>query len=208
MDSELKPCPFCGKVDIEIVENEGEEWIMCDTCTSAMMNISEASIENWNTRPIEDDLRAEIERIKSAAICAYCDGVVPIGSITLHVELCDKHPISKLRAENERLNKAIEALGKYPGGWDSVFMGCYDTAQKLRIENEQLKANELLWQKAITEKEHERNRTVNKLECENQRLRVALEEIASEYGVAYERDPYEVSAWNLVVIARKALEGK
>lgn len=62
-----------------------------------------------NTLIVERDAaRAEVERLTSSAICAYCEGVVPIGSITLHVELCDKHPISKLRAENERLRAALE----------------------------------------------------------------------------------------------------
>lgn len=45
-----------------------------------------------------------------------------------------------LKAECERLNQVVETLGKYPGGWDQLFMGALETAKKLRAENARLRA--------------------------------------------------------------------
>jgi len=47
------------------------------------------------------------------------------------------------RAEVERLNKAVDILGKYPGGWDQVFLKSYETAQELRAEVEITRKSEM-----------------------------------------------------------------
>ena len=52
----LKPCPFCGGT--KICTENGINLNYCDNCSA------ESNIEHWNTRPIEDELRAEIERLK------------------------------------------------------------------------------------------------------------------------------------------------
>ena len=58
--SELKPCPFCGGKNVLSTElQDGLPFIAYCQCGA------ENEAENWNTRPIEDDLRkriAELER--------------------------------------------------------------------------------------------------------------------------------------------------
>jgi hypothetical protein len=65
---ELKPCPFCGEIpEIESYGIAGHgkdnvvrcENILCSNHTAGFMHI-----ETWNNRPIEDALRAEIEKLK------------------------------------------------------------------------------------------------------------------------------------------------
>lgn len=60
-DRELKPCPFCGSEDVRFPESIGEPpYNACRLCGSM------ALIAKWNSRPIEDALRAEVERLKVA----------------------------------------------------------------------------------------------------------------------------------------------
>ena len=58
--SELKPCPFCG----EPVEfNKFAEKVVCEDCGATIYS------DYWNTRPIEDALQAENERLKEELQC-------------------------------------------------------------------------------------------------------------------------------------------
>lgn len=59
MSEKLKPCPFCGKMPE--VEPNGDcycDYYICPMAPDSYMP------KDWNTRPIEDELRAEIERLK------------------------------------------------------------------------------------------------------------------------------------------------
>ena len=101
MSEQLKPCPFCGS-KAELL-NDGT----VAECSQDFLD--ELTVEEWNTRPIEDKLRAKIE--------------------SLIRRLGQEHGFNDdLRAENERL---VEQLDYKPG--DTVPIA------KLRIENEQLK---------------------------------------------------------------------
>ena len=56
--SELKPCPFCGAdktVDVHSIFPDKSECFLCG-----------ATAPHWNSRPIEDALRAENERLRKA----------------------------------------------------------------------------------------------------------------------------------------------
>ena len=70
MSEELKACPFCGSEDITI-ESFGEQRITacCSTCecNTGYMRDNLEAIESWNTRPIEDALRAELELSRKIA---------------------------------------------------------------------------------------------------------------------------------------------
>jgi hypothetical protein len=68
MSEELKPCPFCGE-PVEIKSNyhtdsEGyfnrHEWVECTGCFRDFW-----SVNDWNTRPIEDALRAEVAQLRN-----------------------------------------------------------------------------------------------------------------------------------------------
>ena len=65
MSEELRPCPFCksNNTTLDYYEiscpQELGTIVVCNDCGA-----SAKSIVDWNTRPIEDELRAEIERLK------------------------------------------------------------------------------------------------------------------------------------------------
>jgi Lar family restriction alleviation protein len=68
MSEELRECPFCGSEDIEIYHNSfSDDWaVECRECGGERNRLwDEASaVELWNTRPAEDSLREETERLK------------------------------------------------------------------------------------------------------------------------------------------------
>lgn len=77
-DQALKPCPFCGQpAEWEKGEYEdGRPWnyIACSSCeamgpdTARDMLSWPQAIAAWNRRATEADLRAEVERLRSALI--------------------------------------------------------------------------------------------------------------------------------------------
>ena len=56
--SNLLPCPFCGAMPIG-----HDDRYMCST-PGCVMQEDTISAENWNTRPIEDDLRKRIAELE------------------------------------------------------------------------------------------------------------------------------------------------
>lgn len=78
-EQELKPCPCCEnendcdpqvEIFIEYINFCAEKvplyYVECNSCQlrTDSNQLKQESIDNWNTRPIEDELRAEIERLK------------------------------------------------------------------------------------------------------------------------------------------------
>lgn len=53
----LKPCPFCGGAKICTEKSININY--CDNCSA------ESNIEHWNTRPIEDELKARIAELEA-----------------------------------------------------------------------------------------------------------------------------------------------
>ncbi|MBO7330062.1 MAG: Lar family restriction alleviation protein [Lentisphaeria bacterium] len=70
MSEELKPCPFCGQdVSIGPVDDCTHYWyVCCEDCdiTRFIFGSKQESIKIWNTRPAEDALKAEVERLTQA----------------------------------------------------------------------------------------------------------------------------------------------
>lgn len=66
--SELKPCPFCGNetiYDVAIETNRAA--VRCTKCGHGINGAPpEAVYKLWNTRPIEDALRAELAQARDA----------------------------------------------------------------------------------------------------------------------------------------------
>lgn len=58
--SDLKPCPFCGANDYRVSRHHASDIVSCGHCCG------ENSVDWWNTRPIEDALRAELDDIKAS----------------------------------------------------------------------------------------------------------------------------------------------
>lgn len=63
----LKPCPFCGTITVSSVfsidvYNWYEESVVCEECRCRINHPKAIAI--WNTRPAEDALKAEVERLK------------------------------------------------------------------------------------------------------------------------------------------------
>ena len=68
--NKLKPCPFCGgeAFYIKIMGNyEKPHEIYCSKCDGAITEgrSEKQVVTNWNTRPIEDELRARIAELEA-----------------------------------------------------------------------------------------------------------------------------------------------
>ena len=82
MSEELKSCPFCGgeAFYIKIMGNyEKPHEIFCSKCDGAITEgrSEKQVVTNWNTRPIEDELRkriAELETEKECEMRVFKDG--------------------------------------------------------------------------------------------------------------------------------------
>lgn len=70
MTDELKPCPFCGHADGLDHWEKTEDWeadlmwVSCSHCDMTISSNTGFGADTWNTRPIEDALRAEIETLE------------------------------------------------------------------------------------------------------------------------------------------------
>jgi hypothetical protein len=61
--TDLKPCPFCGE---SAAWEPTSEWTECGHC-AATGSFRDLWKGDWNTRPIEDSLRARAEAAEAAA---------------------------------------------------------------------------------------------------------------------------------------------
>lgn len=68
--SEMKPCPFCGSDNVKSEEPLGI--IYCWYCGADMAT----DLDEWNTRPIEDDLRKRIAELE-----AMVDKLIEAGEV-------------------------------------------------------------------------------------------------------------------------------
>lgn len=66
MTDELKPCPFCGREAVEITYfsytfNKQYHQVKCGNDDCEMNGFENMLVDDWNTRPIEDDLRKKLD---------------------------------------------------------------------------------------------------------------------------------------------------
>ena len=65
----LKPCPLCGTTE-NVAQYSGKPYkgsrqVYCNKCGLQWFTNTDGSYDTWNTRPIEDGLQAEIERLNA-----------------------------------------------------------------------------------------------------------------------------------------------
>lgn len=76
MSEELKPCPFCGGVDVKLRQHlaTNMSWVSCTECgleaPSETGWTDDISIEYWNTRS-DAAKDAEIEKLKAELAATY-----------------------------------------------------------------------------------------------------------------------------------------
>ena len=85
--SEMKLCPFCGWEFAEHAWNEfGEEYRVCDQCGASSGTVD--SKWDWQSRPIEDELRKRIAELESARRWrVVADGELPDDDVEVFVLL-------------------------------------------------------------------------------------------------------------------------
>ena len=66
MSDELKPCPFCGSIPEVHYDNDGTRIIRCANTECAGLYWEDFDDITWNTRPIEDALRAKNAQLRAA----------------------------------------------------------------------------------------------------------------------------------------------
>ena len=80
MSNALKPCPFCGGAEQEIIYQNGIDGIACISCLGCFGNCAGNSdlfaAKSWNTRPIEDALQSQIDQLKT-----QLSGITQYGSV-------------------------------------------------------------------------------------------------------------------------------
>lgn len=77
MQSEPKPCPFCKCKPIPFIAGSSKYSVRCSNENCGVRpsgrfiggsNTPEEAIELWNSRPIEDALQSEIDRLKAELV--------------------------------------------------------------------------------------------------------------------------------------------
>lgn len=109
MTEELKPCPFCGMNTVLGEDDSGLDQYYCGNPMCHVSVITDSRCDNawktWNTRPIEDALRAERDALKSEVerIGKEYGDLDAINSQTVKMHSDQLDYSLELRAEVERL---------------------------------------------------------------------------------------------------------
>ena len=107
MSEELKPCPFCGKDEANFTTDKwGNYYVECEYCGAQTnpYDDKEIVIEEWQTRPIEDDLIARIAELSQAV------GLITTLKPTMVMDA--DHPLEMAKEVAEYVNNRIAELEK------------------------------------------------------------------------------------------------
>jgi hypothetical protein len=137
MDNNLKPCPFCGS-DAELITKHKAlaYFIECSNtmCTaSERADTAEEVFTSWNTRPIEDALRAEINALNTLYRNSQDDYAVLSGDRDkLRTE------VDQLKGDLLRLTELFEDVVNQachtPDGLEDYRISAYEDALDYLIE--------------------------------------------------------------------------
>ena len=113
----LKPCPFCGKDEANFTTDKwGYYYVECEYCGAQTnpYDDKEFVIEEWQTRPIEDDLRNRIAELGSELGRKSVELGELVGENILWKVINDKLKSSRenLERENDRLQEKVSDLLK------------------------------------------------------------------------------------------------
>lgn len=92
--SELKPCPFCGKKIKEVPGFNGVCGCESDNCQGSLVEYM--TLDEWNTRPVEDALRARIAELEQAQRWIPVSERLPDASEKVQDVLCYNAPILEM----------------------------------------------------------------------------------------------------------------
>lgn len=110
MTNELKKYPFCGS-EVEMHRGVYSQYIMCRNKECEAMSLSNMDgavvLKAWNTRPIEDALRAENERLKKQYEIVRAHAIVQDCG-----RLCDADSGINFKLQLDRSEKHIDWLAK------------------------------------------------------------------------------------------------
>lgn len=130
MTDELKTCPFCGgggagyMDDVQYPDTPNERVWYAVTCGHCDANGAwdlgkSGAVEKWNTRAVEDALRARIlvleaelgiVSLSADEVAALTTGVVEIPGDVQPEGIKRTHLEDKLRAENDILRGALQTI--------------------------------------------------------------------------------------------------
>ena len=108
--SELKKCPFCGKmpkVNSWTMHGIAEQRCFCDNEQCPVYLSKTIALDDWNTRPIEDALNARIAELEAAQrwhVVKECNDVATPIDVAL------RKRIAKLEAVIDQLIEAGEKM--------------------------------------------------------------------------------------------------
>ena len=111
MNEQAKPCPFCGKEpQINIYPNYGnppydEKLYFCANPKCQNYLGKGMTLEQWNTRPIEDALRARIAELEAAGAKLADAAQDLINALPLDFSDWEIVPVHKALLEWNEINK-------------------------------------------------------------------------------------------------------
>ena len=119
--SKLKPCPFCGKDEAYLMTDKwGNYYVECEYCGAQInpYDDKEIIVEGWQSRPIEDELRARIAELEDDNRSLGDSGLrfkqnyedLERDYGVMYDKMCAR--IDNLTAENKVLGDACEILRK------------------------------------------------------------------------------------------------
>ena len=123
--SELKPCPFCGG-EARLV-NCGSPMVVCLHGCCQIVD-DKNSVEHWNTRPIEDELRAELEKRTA--------GLHDANAVCMEM----KRELDRLKEENHALDQINRDIQTAAAHLDEVLAELEITDELLKEATETIGA--------------------------------------------------------------------
>lgn len=116
----IEPCPFCGTSVVSCEYDGHYIWVECgnSNCKASMMAVrmdngdADEAKKMWNTRPIEDALRAELAKARAeiaelTATCTECKE--PVWCTTKAEVARLKEQLAEAQAENASLRSMMKS---------------------------------------------------------------------------------------------------